>query len=94
MITNQKVNGYIIPKNDEFFLEQDPNNRLKFISNFDGSAGLAIIFKKGNYLFVDGRYTLQAKKQTNGLFKIYEIPQAFFKHHRILYLLFNIYGIP
>ncbi len=75
LIKDEKIDGYVIPKNDEFFLEQDPNNRLNFISNFDGSAGLAIIFKKGNYLFVDGRYTLQAKKQTNGLFKIYEIPK-------------------
>ena len=56
-----KIDGYIIPKNDEFFSEFDQNNRLYKISNFSGSAGLAIITKKMNYLFVDGRYSLQAK---------------------------------
>ena len=30
--------------------------------------------KKKNYLFVDGRYTIQAKKQSGKLFKIFEIP--------------------
>ena len=48
-------------------------NRLKIISNFDGSAGLAIILKNKNYLFVDGRYTIQAKKQSGKEFKIIEI---------------------
>ena len=48
-----KIEGYVIPKNDEFFSEFDENNRLYKISNFSGSAGLAIITKKMNYLFVD-----------------------------------------
>ena len=48
-------------------------DRLKEISNFDGSAGLAIITKKQNYLFVDGRYTVQAKMQSGKLFKILDI---------------------
>ena len=33
------IDGYIIPKNDEFFSEYDQNDRLKTISNFTGSAG-------------------------------------------------------
>ena len=37
-------------------------DRLKFISNFSGSAGFAVILKNKNYIFVDGRYTIQAKK--------------------------------
>ncbi len=41
-----KIDGYIIPKNDEFFGEYSKINRLKLISNFSGSAGLAIILKK------------------------------------------------
>ena len=47
------IDGYIIPKNDEFFSEYAENDRLKNISNFTGSAGLAIILKKNNYLFID-----------------------------------------
>ncbi len=68
-----KIDGYIIPKNDEFFSEYAKNDRLKKISNFTGSAGLAVILKKKNYLFVDGRYTIQAQNESNKNFKIIEI---------------------
>ena len=37
------IDGYIIPKNDDYFTEYSKINRLKIISNFSGSAGLAII---------------------------------------------------
>ena len=40
------IDGYVIPKNDEFFSEYATKDRLKIISNFNGSAGLAIILKK------------------------------------------------
>ena len=71
-----KIDGYIVPKNDEFFGEYVPKNKdnLKFISNFSGSYGFALILKKKNYLFVDGRYTLQAKIQSGKEFKIITIP--------------------
>jgi len=68
-----KIDGYIVPKNDEFFSEYAENDRLKNISNFTGSAGLAIILKKNNYLFVDGRYTIQAQNESGENFKIIEI---------------------
>tara|TARA_B100000686_G_scaffold116998_1_gene124221 strand:- start:454 stop:2154 length:1701 start_codon:yes stop_codon:yes gene_type:complete len=67
------IDGYIIPKNDEFFSEYAATNRLKIISNFTGSAGLAIILKRNNFLFVDGRYTIQAKQESGKLFRIIEI---------------------
>ena len=73
LINKNNLDGYIIPKNDEFFSEYAVKNRLKIISNFDGSAGLAIILKKKNYLFVDGRYTIQAEQQSGKYFKIIEI---------------------
>ena len=44
------IDGYIIPKNDEFFSEYAAINRLETISKFTGSAGIAIILKKKNYL--------------------------------------------
>ena len=61
----EKIDGYIIPKNDQFFGEYIPeyNDRLNFISNFTGSYGFSLILKNENYLFVDGRYSLQAKYQ-------------------------------
>ena len=72
----EKIDGYIIPKNDEFFGEYVPeyNDRLNFISNFTGSYGFALVLKDKNYLFVDGRYTLQANNQSGGIFKIITIP--------------------
>ena len=67
------IDGYIIPKNDEFFSEYAVKDRLRIISNFSGSAGLAIITKEKNFLFVDGRYTIQAKLQSGKQFRIIEI---------------------
>ena len=69
------IDGYIVPKNDSYFSEFSSPDRLKFISNFNGSAGLAIILRDRNYLFVDGRYTIQAKSQANRHFNIVEIPK-------------------
>jgi Xaa-Pro aminopeptidase len=68
-----KIDGYIIPKNDEYFSEYAKNDRLKNISNFSGSAGIAVILKKKNYLFVDGRYTIQAEQESAKNFRIIEI---------------------
>ena len=72
----EKINGYIVPKNDEFFGEYLPdyNDRLNFISKFSGSYGFALILENKNYLFVDGRYTLQATRQSGKFFKIITIP--------------------
>ena len=71
----KNIDGYIIPKNDEFFSEYSFPNRLKSISNFTGSAGMAIILKNKNFLFVDGRYTEQASIESGKKFKIFEIPK-------------------
>jgi len=73
------LDGYIVPKNDEFFGEYIPQSKdkLKFISNFSGSYGFALILKNKNYLFVDGRYTLQAKIQSGKFFNIITIPNNF-----------------
>jgi len=68
-----KIDGYVVPKNDQFFSEYAAEDRLKIISNFSGSAGLAIVLKKISYLFVDGRYTIQAQQQSGKKFKIIEI---------------------
>ena len=64
------IDGYIVPKNGEFFSEYTKNDRLKFISNFTGSAGYGVILKNRNYLFVDGRYTIQAQVESANNFNI------------------------
>ena len=69
------LDGYIVPKNDAYFSEFAFPDRLKTISNFSGSAGFAIILKKENFLFVDGRYTIQAKIQAGKYFRIVEVPK-------------------
>ena len=74
-----KIDGYLVPKNDEFLGEYVPKlkDNLKYISNFSGSYGFALILKKSNYLFVDGRYTLQAKIQSGKNFKVLTMPNKF-----------------
>ncbi len=65
-----KIDGYVVPKNDDYFTEYSKINRLKIISNFSGSAGLAVILKNKNYLFTDGRYTIQSQMESGKNFKI------------------------
>jgi Xaa-Pro aminopeptidase len=40
------IDGYVVPKNDDYFTEYSKINRLKIISNFSGSAGLGYYFKR------------------------------------------------
>ena len=68
------IDGYIVPKNDAYFSEFSSPDRLRNISSFSGSAGYAVILKKKNFLFVDGRYTIQAKIESGKQFKIIEVP--------------------
>ena len=65
-----KIDGYVVPKNDDYFTEYSKTNRLKIVSNFTGSAGIAVILKKKNYLFTDGRYTIQSQIESGKNFKI------------------------
>ncbi len=75
LLDKNNLDGYLIPKNDAYFSEFATPNRLKIISNFTGSAGYAILLKKKNFLFVDGRYTIQAEIESGKIFKILEIPK-------------------
>ena len=71
-----KLDGYLVPKNDEYFNEyiNPSDDRLRFVTNFTGSAGFSVILNKKKYLFVDGRYTAQAKLQVGKKFKVITIP--------------------
>ncbi len=64
------IEGYVIPKNDDYFTEYSKINRLRIISNFSGSAGLAVILREKNYLFTDGRYSIQSQIESGKNFKI------------------------
>ena len=75
VLIKKNIDAYLVPKNDFFFNEfiKTGNDRLRYVSNFTGSAGTALILHKKNYLFVDGRYTLQAKQESGHLFNIIDI---------------------
>ena len=47
IFSDEKIDGYIVPKNDGFFGEYVPahSERLNYISNFSGSFGFALILK-------------------------------------------------
>ena len=79
LFKSYRIDGYIVPKNNEYFNEyiHPSEDRLKFVSSFSGSAGFAIILKNKNYLFVDGRYTIQARYQSGKKFKIITMPGKF-----------------
>ncbi len=76
ILKKEKIDGYLVPKNDEFFGEyvDSCDDRLKYISNFTGSLGFSLILSDNRYLFVDGRYTLQALKQSGKNFKVVTFP--------------------
>jgi Xaa-Pro aminopeptidase len=63
---NENVQAFLVPRTDMFFGEYvaPHNERLAWVSGFTGSAGFAIITIDKAYLFTDGRYTLQAHKQS------------------------------
>ncbi len=68
---------FLVPRADEHQLEYVPpsSERLAWISGFTGSAGLAVITRNGAALFVDGRYTLQARQQAN---------HSYWEHHHLI----------
>lgn len=61
------VDAVLIPRSDEYQGEYVPasSERLKWLTGFTGSAGLAIVARKAAALFIDGRYTVQAKGETD-----------------------------
>jgi len=69
----QKLDGFIVPRADEHQGEYVPKRaeRLAWISNFAGSAGLAIVLNDKAAVFVDGRYTIQVREQVDA--KLFEI---------------------
>lgn len=66
-LAKRGLDGFIVPRADEHQGEYVPpaSMRLAWATAFTGSAGCAVILKDCAALFVDGRYTLQARAQTN-----------------------------
>jgi Xaa-Pro aminopeptidase len=66
----QKLDGFIIPHDDEYQNEYIPEyaERLMWATGFSGSAGGAIIMAERAVVFTDGRYTLQVRQQADSAF--------------------------
>ena len=65
-LIQNKLDGFIQPRADSYLGEYVPkyDARLEWISGFTGSAGVILILRKQAILFVDSRYTIQAKNET------------------------------
>ena len=66
-LIKENIDCLIINRTDEFLNEYiSPDaERLCWATDFSGSAGRALINQNASHLFVDGRYTFQAKEQVD-----------------------------
>jgi len=62
------LDGFIVPRADEHQNEYVPANaeRLLWLTGFSGTAGIAVVLRDEAAVFVDGRYTEQARSQVDG----------------------------
>jgi Xaa-Pro aminopeptidase len=61
------LDGFVVPRSDEHQGEYVPKRaeRLAWLTSFTGSAGAAVVLMDKAAVFVDGRYTLQIRQQTD-----------------------------
>ena len=66
-LTQRGLHGFVVPRSDEHQGEYVPASamRLAWLTGFTGSAGTAVVLTDKAALFVDGRYTLQAKAEVD-----------------------------
>jgi Xaa-Pro aminopeptidase len=78
-LKSRRLKGFLVPHSDEHQNEFLPASaeRLAWFTGFTGSAGVAIVLDKAAALFVDGRYIMQARAQTDPtLFEVLQTPEA------------------
>ncbi len=73
----EHIDALVVPRADEYLGEYLPghNERLRWLSGFGGSAGIAIVLAQTAAIFVDGRYTVQVRQQA---------PCELFGYHHLL----------
>jgi len=61
------LDGFLVPRADEHQGEYVPESaqRLGWLTGFTGSAGQALILRDEAVIFIDGRYRLQVRQQTD-----------------------------
>ncbi|WP_417792533.1 M24B family metallopeptidase, partial [Stutzerimonas xanthomarina] len=76
-LTQQGLDALIVPHEDEYLGEYVPahNERLHWLTGFTGSAGAAVITRDKAAIFVDGRYTVQVRKQ---------VPAQWFEYRHLI----------
>jgi Xaa-Pro aminopeptidase len=70
------LDGWLVPRADEYQGEYvaPSAERLRWLTGFTGSAGLAVVLKDVAAVFVDGRYTIQLAEQVDqGLFEAHHV---------------------
>jgi Xaa-Pro aminopeptidase len=67
-LDRRRLDGYVVPRADAHPGEFLPlaAERLSWLTGFTGSAGTAVILREKAAIFVDGRYTLQVRRQVDG----------------------------
>lgn len=76
-LRKHELDAFIVPHTDAFQSEYLPpgEQRLAWLTGFTGSAGAAVVGRDAAALFVDGRYTLQARNET---------PEALYTHCHLI----------
>jgi len=66
-LARRGLDGFVVPRADEHQGEYVPKRaeRLAWLTAFTGSAGAAVVLMDMAAVFVDGRYTLQVRQQTD-----------------------------
>ncbi len=77
LMEQSAYDALVVPRADEYLGEYIPahKERLRWISGFTGSAGVALVLRDRAALFVDGRYTAQVRSQ---------VPAELFAYHHLV----------
>lgn len=79
VLADDGLDGFILPRADAHQVEALPANaeRLAWLTGFTGSMGIAAVLADTAALFVDGRYTLQARSQVDGdTFEMHHVSES------------------
>jgi Xaa-Pro aminopeptidase len=74
LIGDEDLAAVLVPRGDEHQGEYVPpsSDRLKWLTGFSGSAGIAVVAKRHAAVFVDGRYTVQVRAECDA--DIFDFP--------------------
>lgn len=77
LMAQRRYAALLVPRADEYLGEYLPahNERLRWLTGFTGSAGMAVVLAQRAAIFVDGRYTVQVRNEVS--------PELFDYHHLV-----------